>query len=580
MDAVEEIKARLSVDDVIGEYVELKRAGRNFKGLSPFTNERTPSLMVSPEKQIWHDFSSGRGGNIFSFVMEVEGLDFKGALELLARKAGIDLSQYGRGNQDYQKKKDQVLEALELTTKYYQQTLLKNEEALKYLIQKRKFTKQVISRFRLGYAPNNPQALSDFLTKRGVKTEVMKAAGLISQNYRGYSDMFRGRLMVPLSDPQGLTIGFTGRVMDDSAGPKYINTPQTLVYDKSRHVFGLNLAKDAIRRAGFAVIVEGNLDVIASHQAGINNVVATAGTALTTYQLKALERFATDIRLCFDQDRAGIDAAERAIAIAQGINVQLSIITILEGKDPDELIKKDPQLWEESIKQPLYAVDWLIEKYKQQLDIKSAVGKKEFTNILFKTINQLEDEVEREHYLNKLANITSVSEESIKAKFSHLGRSKDKTYKKPKLKESQLKQVDDYQYEDMLLSLIVYYPITRRLLSTEGSKLFFHKPERQQIYEFLENNPQASFSQQIPDDLKDIEDYVKILILKAEALYSKFDANERLRELNVLMNKILKNNQKERIDKLTEEIKKAEEEGDEEALGSLLERFNQIIRKG
>ena len=580
MDAVEEIKSRLSVDDVVGEYIELKRAGRNFKGLSPFTNERTPSLMVSPEKQIWHDFSSGRGGNIFSFIMEVEGVDFKGALDILARKAGVDLSQYSSGNQSYKKKKDQVLEALELATKYYQQTLLKNDIALQYLLKKRQYTKQVITDFRLGYSPSNNQALSEFLIKRGVKPEIIKAAGLSAQNYRGTIDMFRGRLMVPLSDPQGLSIGFTARILgEENQGPKYINTPQTIVYDKSRHVFGLNLAKDAIRRAGFAVIVEGNLDVIASHQCGVNNVVATAGTAITSYQLKALERFATDIRLCFDQDRAGIEAAERAIAIAQGINIQLSIIDIPEGKDPDELIKKDPKIWQSSISKPIYAVDWLIGKYKKQLDITSAQGKKEFTDIIFKTINLLQDEVEQEHYLVKLAELTQTTKETIKAKYTNKKEDKQKIYKKPKLAEADLNQIDDYLYEDMLLSLLVNYPITRRVLVSEGSKLFFHTPERQRVYEFLETHPQAGLNEQIPEDLKDVEDYVKILILKAEALYSKFDSNERLREFNVLMNKTIQNNQNQRKEKLAQDIKEAEAAGDEKTLNSLLERFNELIRK-
>lgn len=580
MDAVEEIKSRLSVDEVVGEYIELRRAGRNFKGLSPFTNERTPSLMVSPEKQIWHDFSSGRGGNIFSFIMEVEGVDFKGALDILARKAGVDLSQYSKGNQNYKKKKDQILEALELATKYYQQTLLKNEAALQYLIKKRQFSKQVVTDFRLGYSPSSNHALSEFLIKRGVKPEIIKAAGLSTQNYRGTVDMFRGRLMIPLSDPQGLSIGFTARILNDEGqGPKYINTPQTLVYDKSRHVFGLNLAKDAIRRAGYAVIVEGNLDVIASHQCGVNNVVATAGTAITSYQLKALERFATDIRLCFDQDRAGIEAAERAIAIAQGINIQLSIIDIPEGKDPDELIKKDPKIWQASISKPLYAVDWLIDKYKKQLDITSAQGKKEFTDIIFKTISLLQDEVEQEHYLVKLAELTQITKETIKAKYLNKTVDKQKTYKKPKLTEADLNKIDDYLYEDMLLSLLVNYPITRRVLVSEGSKLFFHTPERQRVYEFLETHPQAGLSEQIPEDLKDVEDYVKILILKAEALYSKFDSNERLREFNVLMNKTIKNNQNQRKEKLAQDIKKAEEAGDEKTLNSLLERFNELIRK-
>lgn len=203
MDAVEDIKSRLSVEDVVGEYVELKRAGRNFKGLSPFNAERSPSFMVSPEKQIWHDFSSGRGGNMFSFVMEMEGVDFRGALEILARKAGIDLGLYQKGDGKARQQKDKAYEALELATKYYQQSLLKNQEAFDYVVKKRKFNKQTVTDFRLGYAPNNGMAIMDFLKKRGFDENAIKLAGLSAQRYRGPSDMFRGRVMIPLADAQG-----------------------------------------------------------------------------------------------------------------------------------------------------------------------------------------------------------------------------------------------------------------------------------------------------------------------------------------------------------------------------------------
>ena len=356
MDAVEDIKNRLSVEDVIGDYMELKRAGRNFRGLSPFNSEKSPSFMVSPEKQIWHDFSSGKGGNIFSFVMEMEGVDFRGSLEILAKKAGIDLGVYQKNDGQYRQQKEKLLEAVELATKYYEQTLLKNKLALDYVLKQRNFNKETLQDFRLGYAPYSGSALVDFLKKRGLSEDTILKAGLGSRQYRGVSDMFRGRVTVSLADPQGAPIGFTARILsNDIDAPKYINTPQTPLYDKSRHVFGLHLAKDAIRRSGFVVIVEGNLDVIASHQAGIKNVVATAGTAITPYHLKALHRFTSDIRLCFDQDNAGINAAERAISVAQGAKVQLSIISITNSKDPDELIQKDPKLWAEAIEKPQYA---------------------------------------------------------------------------------------------------------------------------------------------------------------------------------------------------------------------------------
>lgn len=580
MDAVEDIKNRLSIEDVVGEYVELRRAGRNFKGLSPFNAERSPSFMVSPEKQIWHDFSSGRGGNMFSFVMEMEGVDFRGALEILARKAGIDLGLYQKGDGKARQQKDKALEALELATKYYQQTLLKNQEAFDYIVKKRKFNKQTVSDFRLGYAPNNGTALVDFLSKRGFDDAAIKLAGLSSQRYRGLADMFRGRIMIPLADAQGSPIGFTARILADTPdAPKYINTPQTVLYDKSRHVFGLHLAKDAIRRAGFVVIVEGNLDVIASHQAGYANVVATAGTALTPYHLKALQRFTDDIRLSFDQDRAGIAAAERAIGVAQGIGVQLSIVTVTEGKDPDELIQKDPALWDAAMHHPQYALDWLIERYSHVYDISTAHGKRAFSDVLLQTIARLNDSVEQDHYLLRLAEMVGVSEAAMRSKLKTLRGESTSPLKRSKVHTVEHVGSDPYMYEDQLLSLLVSYPITRRLLETEPQRLIFNSPERQRVYEYVEANPHISLNEEIPEDLKDVEDYVKILLFKAEELYNSFDANERLRELRDLIHKLTRKYQKEQKQELTEEIRAAEASGDEARVAELLDQFNNLLKK-
>jgi DNA primase len=579
MDAVEDIKSRLSIEDVIGEYVELKRAGRNFRGLSPFGNEKTPSFMVSPEKQIWHDFSSGKGGNMFGFVMEMEGVDFRGAMEILARKAGVDLSLYKNSDGGKNRQtKDQALETLELATKYYQQSLTQNKQAIDYVSKIRHFNRQTISDFRLGYAPDNGQALYNFLKLRKFDEAAMKAAGLITNRYNGFGDMFRGRIVIPLMDTGGRTIGFTARLLiNDPNAPKYINTPQTVLYDKSRHVFGLNLAKDSIRRSGFVVIVEGNLDVIASHQAGFNNVVATAGTAITVYHLKALQRFSDDIRLSFDQDKAGIAAAERAISLAQGIDIQLSIITVKDAKDPDELIQKDPLAWEKAVNSPQYAIDWLIERYKQIYDIKSAAGKIAFSNMLLPTIAQLKDKIEQDHYVIKLAKLTEVSESAVRSKLSSTKIGGKKPLKKPKIIDKVI--TDPYIFQDQLLSLLVSYPSTRRLLETDSTHLVFSTPERQRVYEFVEANPQLSFTDEIPEDLKDVEDYVKILLLKAEELYNSFDTNERLRELRDLTNKLTLKHQQEQKQELTEVIRQAEQAGDEKQVTELLEQFNNLLKK-
>jgi DNA primase len=580
MDAVEDIKSRLSVEDVVGEYVELKRAGRNFKGLSPFNAERTPSFMVSPEKQIWHDFSSGKGGNMFGFVMEMEGVDFKEAMEILARKAGVDLSLYQKGDGQARQRKDKAKEILELATKYYQQSLLKNKDALDYVTKKRHFNRQTVNDFRLGYAPNNGKALVDFLKLRKFDEPAMKAAGLTANRYNGLGDMFRGRIMIPLMDSQGTSIGFTARLLDDDPdAPKYINTPQTVIYDKSRHVFGLHLAKEPIRKTGFAVIVEGNLDVIASHQAGFANVVATAGTAMTVYHLKSIQRFTSDIRLSFDQDRAGIAAAERAISIAQGIGIQLSIITVKDSKDPDELIQKDPSKWDEAIHNPQYAMDWLLERYKGIYDITTAHGKRSFTDVLLQIIARLEDSVEQDHYLIKLAKMSEVSEAAMRSKLKTIKGDTSSHSRRLRTRTVEYAPADPYMYQDQLLSLLVAYPSSRRLLETDTTRLVFSTPERQRVYEFVEANPLLSFNESIPDDLKDVEDYVKILLFKAEELYNSFDTNERLRELRDLTHKLTLKYQKEQKQELTKVIRDAEKKGDEKLVAKLLDQFNNLLKK-
>src|ERR1700741_523613 len=419
MDAVEEIKSRLNIEDVISEYVQLKRAGRNFKGLSPFSNERIPSFMVSPEKGIWHDFSSGKGGNIFSFVMEMEGLEFREALELLARKANVDLEQFrgtrGSGNA---KVKERLYDANEMACKFYQVQFSQNQAALEYIFKTRRYSKEIALEFRLGYSPNNGSALIDYLKKQGFTEKELTQAGLTARRYRGgVQDMFRGRLMVPLMDQQGRVIGFTARLLEDIPdAPKYINTPQTLLYDKSRHVYGFSQAKDALRKAGFAVLVEGNLDVIASHQAGVRNVVATAGTALTEPHLKTISRFTSDVRLAFDEDKAGQAATERAIPIASKVGVRLGIITLPSGKDPGQLIKKDPKLWQEDITKSEYAIDWLIERYSKVLDLSKAPDKREFSDVTLATVRQLTDSVEQDHFVSKIAKILGVSSDAIRSK--------------------------------------------------------------------------------------------------------------------------------------------------------------------
>lgn len=534
MDLVEDIKQRLAIEDVVGEYVELKRAGRNWKGLSPFSSERTPSFVVSPEKQIWHDFSSGKGGSMFSFVMEMEGVDFRGSLELLARKAGLDIDQYRtQGTGSRGKEKERLYEVLEWATKFYQAQLLNNPDnlsAVEYVRKKRGFDKETVLAWRLGYSPNTGRALIDFLISKKFTLKEIAGAGLSASRFRTPNDMFRGRIMIPLADPQGRIIGFTARLLHDQPNaPKYINTPQTLLYDKSRHVYGLHLAKEAIRRSKFVVVAEGNLDVITSHQAGIRQVVATAGTALTEAHLKTVSPFTGDIRLSFDADKAGLNATERAIPIASKANVSLSIITIPNGKDPDELIRHDATIWQKIITEPQYAVDWLIDRYKIKLDLTTAPGKKEFSDIILAVIRGLKDRVEQEHYIEVVSKIIDVSRGALEAKLEQ-----KEVAARPKLKKTTVtfevpdKGITEYlKVQGRLLSLGLYHRTLRGVLEPLTDDMFLgeHAAEAENVRVFLKDHPDFEGDIEEASNLKQAWDYVKILKLHYED--QQYDTWER-----------------------------------------------------
>ncbi len=412
-DAKEEIRARLAVEDVVGQYIELKRAGRNMKGRSPWGVDKTPSFMVSPEKGIWHDFSANKGGDIFTFVMEVEGISFREALEKLAAQAGVELKKYSEGDAKIAQKKVRAREELELSTKYYQVALTKNKPVCEYVFYKRNLNRETVKEFRIGYSPRTGRALIDFLSKKGFSQKEMEDAGLLNQ-YGG--DLFRGRMMVPFIDTNGQVIGYTARVLDGGE-PKYLNTPETMLFNKSRFIFGLYQAKEAIRRSGFVVIVEGNMDVISSHQAGVKQAVATSGTAMTEQHLKILSKLTSDVRLAYDGDDAGVKATERAINLAGNLGINLSVISDYHGaKDPDELIQRGAELWQDAVANYKPAVDWLLEKYEEKLDLTSAQGKKEYSDIAMKVISYLSDPVEKKHYEQKVAERLEVSIEDLRQK--------------------------------------------------------------------------------------------------------------------------------------------------------------------
>ncbi len=465
-DAKEEIKSRLAVEDVVGQYVELKRAGRNLKGHSPWGVDKTPSFMVSPEKGIWHDFSANKGGDIFTFVMEVEGIGFKEALEKLAGQAGVDLTKYRGGDSAVSKKKVRAREALALATKYYQACLIRSKSVCDYVFYKRNLNRKTVQEFKIGYAPASGKALTEVLKKRGFSETELDAAGLLN---RFKTDMFRDRMTVPFIDTTGNVIGFTARILKKGE-PKYLNTPETILFNKSKFIFGLYQAKESIRRNGFVVIVEGNMDVISSHQAGVKEAVATSGTAMTEQHLKALSNLTSDIRLAYDGDEAGIKATERAIMMAGDLGIDLTVISDYHGaKDPDELIQKDPKLWQQAVERSIPAVDWLLKKYEENLNLNSAPDKRKYSDIALKILSYLKDEVEKASYEEKVAKKLDVEVSVLREKGDRLHQkliasTKKKYYKKPKteFKNNQIKKL-----ENSLQALQVFGGITKTKIPFE-----------------------------------------------------------------------------------------------------------------
>ncbi len=579
MDAKDEIKQKLSVEEVVGDYLELRRSGRNFKAISPFTSERTPSFMVSPEKQIWHDFSSNKGGDIFTFVMEVEGVEFREALEILARKANIDLGQFQKNDNGTSKLKKRILEANKLAVQFYHICLSRKAEALDYIKNNRGYNIETIKTWQLGYSPEDGKSLYSFLIKRGFNELELSKAGLITKRRNGWGDMFRGRIMIPLADGQGNYVGFTARLLKDNpSAPKYFNTPQTLVYDKGRQVFGLHHAKESIRTNDFAVLVEGNLDVIASHQAGVKNVVAAAGTAMTADHLRSLSRLSLNIRLAFDSDKAGVNATERAVSIAEVVGVDMKVIEMPEGaKDPDEVIQKDPDLWKRSVGNYLDAVEWIIKKYQQEYDIKTPGGKRKFSTIVLKVISGLQDPVEKEHHIKKLSQVLDTSVASLLAKISQ-SASKPNA-KKPS--KAGFIEADSLAYQDDFLALNCYFPDVRDGLKIIEANAFTTK-ERLWLFDALKmaaTKKRFDVSCIDQKDLNNYQDYVNILTLTAEEKYASFSPADLLAETMALARRIKQIQQTYARKRLTEDIREAEARDDQEGVARLLEEYQRGLKE-
>ncbi len=415
LDQKDEIKARLDIVDVVSDYIQLKNAGAgSFKACCPFHAEKTPSFYVSKEKQIWHCFGCNKGGDFLSFIMEIEGIDFMQALEIAAKKAGVVLEK--REVSVSAQEKDVMYDLNLIAQKLFAKILSeheKAEEARNYIV-RRGIGDNLVSKFGLGFAPQEWHMLTEFLQKRGYNNNLILNSGLAKKTTDGTKliDRFRDRVMIPIYDASGRVVGFTGRALHEGekSGPKYLNSPETLIYNKRAVLYGLHLAKQQVRLKKAIIIVEGNLDVVASHKAGVENVVASSGTALTQDQLLILKKLTNTLIFCFDGDNAGYEAAKRGIDLAQGMNFDVRVIYIPKelGKDPDDVVRNDPQAWVKLTQKPLHIMQYYYDKEFEAADMSDIESKKRVSAFLLSKISLCADVVEREHWLMHLSDRTRI----------------------------------------------------------------------------------------------------------------------------------------------------------------------------
>jgi len=417
MDQLEEIKKRIDIVDLISQYINLKKAGRNFKAICPFHQEKNPSFVISPERQIWHCFGScGEGGDIFGFLMKMENLDFSEAVRELAKRAGIKLTQFHPKKGE--KRKQIWYEANHLAGEFYHYLLTDHsagKKARDYILG-RGISKESLKFFKIGFSPNSWSNLQKFLIgkKKYLRTD-LENTGLIARSDSGrFYDRFRSRIMFPLKDHRGNICGFSGRILlPDVKEAKYINTPETPLYHKSDLLYGLFEAKEAIKEKDEVILVEGELDVISSYQVGVKNVVAIKGSALTENQVKLLGRFTKNIVLALDQDMAGDQAARRGIGIADKEEMNIKVAELKKGKDPDEIAQKDPKLWKKLIKGAVPVYDYFIDSAFNRFDGDTIEGKRNISQEIIPILSKANNEIIQAHYARLLAERLKVTEESI-----------------------------------------------------------------------------------------------------------------------------------------------------------------------
>jgi len=567
--AIEEIKNRLNIVEVIGSYIKLSKTGANFRAVCPFHSEKKPSFFVSPVRQIWHCFGCGAHGDIFGFIMQIEGVEFGDALRILAQKAGVELKRQTPEYLQLKSERQRLYEICEWATRFFEKQLEESnagKEAKKYLLG-RGMSEDSIKNWRVGYAPDVWQGLSDFLASSGYKKEDVEKAGLGLTSEKGsFYDRFRGRIIFPVFDLNSQAIGFGGRIFkekDKTEIAKYVNTPNTLLYDKSRVLYGLNKAKLDIRKKDACVLVEGYTDVIMLSQAGFENVVATSGTALTPYQLKILKRYSENIFTAFDMDVAGDSATKRGIDLAQTMGFNIKVLLMPEGSDPADIIAKNPSDWEKISENAKSILSFYFDTTFSRQDSKNPEGKKAISKILLPVIKRIPNSIERSFWVQELARKLGVKEEAVTEELKKVKLSEDALGLEPEEIVNLPSKSRKELLEEKLTALILRSPENFNLLNKNDLELF--SPQISQIIGCFRKNKSLD---KLTSELVGLANY---LSLKSEIEEEEIDAEAEfkdcLREFRCLE---IKN----KLEKISKDIKSAENEKKLGELGKLIQEFN------
>ena len=580
-DQIEEVKQKTDIVSLIGEYIEVKKAGRNYKAVCPFHSEKTPSFMISPELQIYKCFGCSASGDCFNFLKEYEGMEFGEALKFLADRAGVKLERISRTDTS---EKEKIVEINNLTSRFYQYLLFNSPSGkigLEYLLKERGLKLATIKEFELGFSPDSPLGLKKFLIdKKGFNPQDIEKAGIGYPKGGYFIDRLRGRVIFPLTDHRGNTVGFAGRVLPgpkEKETAKYINTPETPVYHKGSLLYALNLTRQNIKRKDVAIVVEGELDAISSWQAGVQNVVAIKGSALTEDQIRLISRFCKKVILCLDSDIAGDAAARRGVIVAQDQGLEVRVARLKDFKDPDDAARGNPELFKESLIHAVGIWDFLIDSVFERFDAKTGEGKAKISREIVPVLSLISDKIVQDHYVNLVAKRLGVSNESVLEQLSKQGKKEetkttqevlgpDKKERRELLEERLLSLGFRYDPEILLKKTITYLvetPLSKRILS---EYLVFSEKKGK-------FNP-SEFGMALP---KELFDGFARMVLSEESEIN--NPSEIPIEIAIVIYELKTLALKEKFVKLSAEIGELEKGEDKEKLAKTKEEFKNLTEK-